>query len=120
MTTSTLVLLALGALFLLGMPIFMSLAIASAVGLVFGNALPMSIIHNSIFDGLNLFPLLAIPCFIIAGVIIIALVVTWFQLAVVVQSTILWIGWPILGIITILQTLGMVVKVLRRYRGYKV
>ena len=69
MTTSLLVLLILAAMFLLGMPIFMSLAIASAAGLVLGSGLPMSIIHNSIFDGLNLFPLLAIPCFIIAGII---------------------------------------------------
>jgi C4-dicarboxylate transporter DctM subunit len=63
------VLLALGVLFLLGMPIFMSLTIASAVGLLYGSGMPLSILHNSIFDGLNIFPLLAIPCFIIAGVI---------------------------------------------------
>ena len=57
---------------------------------------------------------------IIALVVMAVLVVVWFQLAVVVQSTILWIGWPILGVITILQTLGMFVKLLRRHRGYKV
>lgn len=27
----------------------------------------LSVIHNSLFDGLNLFPLLAIPCFVVAG-----------------------------------------------------
>ena len=48
------------------------------------------------------------------------LVLVWFQLDPFVQSTILWIGWPILGVITILQTLTMVGRVLRRYRGYKV
>ena len=69
MTTSLMVLLALGILFLLGMPIFMSLTIASAVGLLYGSGMPLSILHNSLFDGLNIFPLLAIPCFIIAGVI---------------------------------------------------
>ena len=63
----TIVLVTLGALFLLGMPIFMSLAIASIVALLTGGYLPMSVIHNSIFDGLNIFPLLAIPCFVIAG-----------------------------------------------------
>lgn len=63
----TMVLLSLGAMFLLGMPIFMSLAISSIVALTFGGYLPMSVIHNSIFDGLNIFPLLAIPCFVIAG-----------------------------------------------------
>jgi C4-dicarboxylate transporter, DctM subunit len=63
----TMVLLSLGALFLLGMPVFMSLAVASVVALAYGGYLPMSVIHNSIFDGLNIFPLLAIPCFVIAG-----------------------------------------------------
>jgi len=63
----TIVLLTLGSMFLLGMPIFMSLAIASIVALLTGGYLPMSVIHNSIFDGLNIFPLLAIPCFVIAG-----------------------------------------------------
>lgn len=63
----TMVLVSLGAMFLLGMPVFMSLAIASVVALLYGGYLPMSVIHNSIFDGLNIFPLLAIPCFVIAG-----------------------------------------------------
>ncbi|MCP3888902.1 MAG: TRAP transporter large permease [Desulfobulbaceae bacterium] len=63
----TIVLITLGSMFLLGMPIFMSLAIASIVALATGGYLPMSVIHNSIFDGLNIFPLLAIPCFVIAG-----------------------------------------------------
>ncbi|MDP2171560.1 MAG: TRAP transporter large permease [Rhodocyclaceae bacterium] len=66
-STLTIVLVSLTALFLLGMPIFMALAISSAAALVFGDYLPMSVIHNSIFDGLNIFPLLAIPCFVIAG-----------------------------------------------------
>ncbi|MFU8769181.1 MAG: TRAP transporter large permease subunit, partial [Desulfotignum sp.] len=61
------VLISLVAMFLLGMPVFMSLAVASVVALVYGGYLPMSVIHNSIFDGLNIFPLLAIPCFVIAG-----------------------------------------------------
>jgi C4-dicarboxylate transporter DctM subunit len=61
------VLVTLGFFFLLGMPVFMSLAISSVVALTFGGYLPMSVIHNSIFDGLNIFPLLAIPCFVIAG-----------------------------------------------------
>lgn len=63
----TMVLCSLGLLFLLGMPVFMSLAVASVVALTYGGYLPMSVIHNSIFDGLNIFPLLAIPCFVIAG-----------------------------------------------------
>ncbi|HDR16328.1 MAG TPA: TRAP transporter large permease [Desulfobacteraceae bacterium] len=63
----TAVLCCLGFLFLLGMPVFMSLAVASVVALTYGGYLPMSVIHNSIFDGLNIFPLIAIPCFVIAG-----------------------------------------------------
>lgn len=54
-------------LFLIGMPIFMSLAIAAAVSLAAGQPLPLSVIQNSLFDGLNIFPLLAIPCFVVAG-----------------------------------------------------
>jgi len=60
-------LIALVVLFLIGMPIFMSLAIAAAVALSAGQPLPLSVIQNSLFDGLNLFPLLAIPCFVVAG-----------------------------------------------------
>jgi C4-dicarboxylate transporter, DctM subunit len=67
LSVMTMVLLCLGFLFLLGMPVFMSLAVASVVALTYGGYLPMSVIHNSIFDGLNIFPLLAIPCFVIAG-----------------------------------------------------
>jgi len=68
-STLTVVLGSLAVLFLLGMPIFMSLLISSVLALMHGGYLPMSVIHNSLFDGLNLFPLLAIPCFVIAGTI---------------------------------------------------
>lgn len=57
---------------------------------------------------------------IIAVLLMILLVMTWFQLPVDVQSTILWVGWPILGAITALQTLLMFGKLLRRHRGYRV
>ena len=55
------------AAFLMGMPIFMGLVISATSALLFSDILPLSIIHNSLFDGLNLFPLLAIPCFVVAG-----------------------------------------------------
>lgn len=42
-------------MFIIGMPIYMSLCIAAAVTLVCGDILPLTIIHNSLFDGLNLF-----------------------------------------------------------------
>jgi len=53
--------------FLLGMPVFSSLAVATVLGLLHSGSLPLSVIHNSLFEGLNIFPLLAIPCFVIAG-----------------------------------------------------
>jgi len=49
-----------------------------------------------------------------------AMVFTWFQLNTMVQSTILWIGWPILGAITGIQTFTMLIKLFQRQRGYKV
>jgi hypothetical protein len=58
--------------------------------------------------------------FVVIFLTIAVLVLGWFQLDAFMQSTILWIGWPILGVITIIQTLEMFGKVLRRYRGYKV
>ena len=57
---------------------------------------------------------------VITALVIIALVVLWFQLDVVVQSSILWVGWPILGVITALQTLSMFASLARRHRGYRV
>lgn len=53
--------------FLIGMPIFMGLIISAVCALFWSDILPLSIIHNTLFDGLNLFPLLAIPCFVVAG-----------------------------------------------------
>lgn len=67
MTPLEIALITMCALFVLGVPIFMALAVAAVVTLLSGDILPMSIIHNSLFDGLNIFPLLAIPCFVVAG-----------------------------------------------------
>jgi len=49
-----------------------------------------------------------------------ALLFTWFQLDPTVQSTVLWIGWPILGVITGIQTFTMLASILKRHRGYRV
>lgn len=49
-----------------------------------------------------------------------ALTFVWFQLSTEVQSTILWVCWPVLGVITIIQTLTMVFSIIRRHRGYRV
>lgn len=67
MTPLTVCLIALVLCFLIGMPIFMSLIIGAVTALLWSDILPLSIIHNTLFDGLNLFPLLAIPCFVVAG-----------------------------------------------------
>jgi poly-beta-1,6-N-acetyl-D-glucosamine synthase len=53
-------------------------------------------------------------------VVVLALTFTWFQLPVLLQSSILWVGWPMLYVITILQTAVMIKKLLRRQRQYKV
>jgi biofilm PGA synthesis N-glycosyltransferase PgaC len=58
--------------------------------------------------------------FILVIVSVIAMAVIWTMLGASVQSTILWIGWPIVGVVTVLQTLEMVFTLLRRYQGYKV
>jgi hypothetical protein len=61
-----------------------------------------------------LFPLIFATAFFAAMVFI------WLQLPVVAQSTVLWIGWPILGVITIIQTLTMFGTLVKRHRGYRV
>jgi len=58
--------------------------------------------------------------YIVAVAIAVALAVIWMMLGPVVQSTILWIGWPIVGVVTVLQTLMMFTKLFRRQHGYKV
>jgi biofilm PGA synthesis N-glycosyltransferase PgaC len=59
------------------------------------------------------------PLLVAAGIVV-AMVVIWMQLPIMVQSTVLWIGWPVLGVITVLQTLTMFAKLVKRQHGYKV
>jgi cellulose synthase/poly-beta-1,6-N-acetylglucosamine synthase-like glycosyltransferase len=58
--------------------------------------------------------------FIVVIAVMIATAVIWSMLGPTVQSTILWIGWPIVGVVTVLQTLSMFFKLIRRQHGYKV
>ena len=51
---------------ILGMPIFMCLGIAAAVALLVADV-PLNMIPQVLFRGVDQFPLLAIPCFILAG-----------------------------------------------------
>ncbi|MCC4248563.1 MULTISPECIES: glycosyltransferase family 2 protein [Microbacterium] len=59
------------------------------------------------------------PMVVLIGVAI-ALAVIWVLVGPMVQSSILWIGWPIVGVVTVLQTLLMFSKLVRRHHGYKV
>jgi cellulose synthase/poly-beta-1,6-N-acetylglucosamine synthase-like glycosyltransferase len=59
------------------------------------------------------------PLLVVLGVIV-AMVAIWTQLSPVVQSSILWVGWPVLGIITVVQSLTMFGSLVRRHHGYKV
>jgi len=43
----------------------------------------------------------------------------WVQLPIGLRSDILAVSWPILGVITVLQTAWMTLKAMRRYRGFK-
>ncbi|WPF82548.1 glycosyltransferase family 2 protein [Sanguibacter sp. 4.1] len=56
---------------------------------------------------------------LITVAVMIALAAVWVQLSIVVQSTILWVAWPVLGTIAVLQTLGMFGKLVRRHHGYQ-
>ncbi|WP_104162789.1 hypothetical protein [Cryobacterium sp. N22] len=49
-----------------------------------------------------------------------AMVFIWMQLPIMVQSTILRIGWPILGVTTVLQILTVFFTLFKRHRGYQV
>ncbi|SFL06576.1 glycosyltransferase family 2 protein [Geodermatophilus ruber] len=48
------------------------------------------------------------------------LIFAWSQQSIGVQSAILSVGWPVLYLITVLQTLFMLKKLLRRQRGFTV
>ncbi|MDJ1114431.1 glycosyltransferase [Microbacterium sp. LX3-4] len=58
--------------------------------------------------------------FIILIVVAIGMAVIWNLLDPVTQSAILWVGWPVLGIVTVIQTLTMAFKLFQRHQGYKV
>ena len=67
MSVLTVLLVSMSVLFLIGVPIYAALAIAAALSLATSDILPMAVIQSSFYDGMNIFPLLAIPCFIVAG-----------------------------------------------------
>ncbi len=60
-----------------------------------------------------LYPFVALALFFVAAG------VGWTQVPIQTRSDSLAVGWPILGVITIIQTVWMMLKAMRRYRGMK-
>lgn len=58
--------------------------------------------------------------FVVLAAVLLAMAVVWTLLGPVAQSSILWVGWPIVGVVTVIQTLLMFFKLVRRHQGYKV
>lgn len=54
-------------LLFLGVPIAVSLGIASLAALYFGSSIPFIILPQKVFNGVNSFPFMAIPLFLLAG-----------------------------------------------------
>ncbi|KZE38837.1 C4-dicarboxylate ABC transporter permease [Bhargavaea cecembensis] len=54
---------------LIGVPIAISLGVAALVAIYFGSTLPLEIISQKAFTSLDSFPLLAIPFFMLAGIL---------------------------------------------------
>ena len=59
--------IALFGLLLLGVPVAFALGIASVAAIHFASSVPLLIIPQKLFNGLNSFPFLAIPLFLLAG-----------------------------------------------------
>jgi C4-dicarboxylate transporter DctM subunit len=54
-------------LLVIGMPIFLVLIVSALLGILFLGGIPLHAVHTAMFGGLDSFPLLAIPLFILAG-----------------------------------------------------
>src|SRR6056297_523863 len=59
--------LSLGIFFLLGVPIAVAIGLASVIGIEAHGRLPLLLVAQRMFTGLDSFPLMAIPLFILAG-----------------------------------------------------
>lgn len=69
MSMSVALLLIFGVLILLGVPIAVSLGVASAVTLVLYTEIPINLMAQSMFSSMNSFIMVAVPLFILAGVL---------------------------------------------------
>ncbi|MCX7567889.1 TRAP transporter large permease [Sulfitobacter sp. F26169L] len=59
--------LSLGILFVLGVPIAVAIGLASVIGIEASGRLPLLLVAQRMFTGIDSFPLMAIPLFILAG-----------------------------------------------------
>lgn len=59
--------LSLGIFFLMGVPVAIAIGLASIAGISFEGRLPLLLVAQRMFVGLDSFPLMAIPLFILAG-----------------------------------------------------
>jgi C4-dicarboxylate transporter DctM subunit len=59
--------LSLAILFILGVPIAVSIGLASVIGIEAQGSLPLLLVAQRMFTGIDSFPLMAIPLFILAG-----------------------------------------------------
>jgi len=66
MTPVTLMIISLVGGLIIGLPIFMALGFATVAGLI-ASDITLSMIPQTLYRGVDQFPLLAIPCFILAG-----------------------------------------------------
>jgi len=57
--------------------------------------------------------------FVAFFLILVIFMAVWVQLPIAIRSDVLAVSWPILGVITVLQTGWMFVKAMKRYRGFK-
>lgn len=63
----TILFIAFVILLLIGVPIAVSLGIASVLAIFFGSHMPLLLLPQKIFNGVNSFPFMAIPLFLLAG-----------------------------------------------------
>ena len=54
-------------LLILGVPIAVGLGLASTLALLLGSHMPLLVLPQKVFNGVNSFPYLAIPLFMLAG-----------------------------------------------------
>ncbi len=59
------------------------------------------------------------PAIVVAAVLVV-LTIAWQNQSVSIQSATLSVGWPVLYLVTVLQTLFMLRKLIRRHRGFSV